>query len=88
MSTSSSPGPANTYSVVSTIDVREVPHQGRHQLIYKTFENLQPGQAFILVVDHDPKPVLFELDFMHKGTFAYAYLEQGPLFRIQMAKIK
>ncbi|MGH9486871.1 MAG: DUF2249 domain-containing protein [Terriglobales bacterium] len=83
-----SPAPTPACAVVSTIDVREVPHQQRHPLIYKTFEGLQPGQAFVLVVDHDPKPVLFEMDFMNKGKFAYSYLEQGPLWRVQMSKIK
>lgn len=84
--TSPTPIPANASPVVATIDVREVPHFQRHALIYKTFDSLQPGQAFMLVVDHDPKPVIFELDFMHKGKFAYAYVEQGPLWRIRMSK--
>ncbi|MGH9468281.1 MAG: DUF2249 domain-containing protein [Terriglobales bacterium] len=88
MSAPTSTTPGNSYKVVSTIDVREIPHQGRHQFIYKAFDGLQPGEAFILVADHDPKPVIFELDFMHAGKFAYAYLEQGPLFRIQMAKTR
>lgn len=60
----------NTPAIVSTVGVRKIPHHQRHPLIFKTFDGLQPGQAFVLVVDHDPKPVLFELDFVRKGKFA------------------
>lgn len=75
--------------VVSTLDVREMPHSQRHPVIHRTFEGLKPGQAFILLVDHDPKPVLYELDFLQKGKFRWNYLEQGPeVWRVQMAKIR
>ncbi|MDE3110173.1 MAG: DUF2249 domain-containing protein [Acidobacteriota bacterium] len=74
--------------VTSTLDVREIGHGQRHPLIFKTFQALKPGQAFILVVDHDPKPVLYELDFIQHGKFKWTYLEQGPdVWRIQMARI-
>ncbi len=83
----STPGADFVPKIASTIDVREVPHSERHPLIFKTFNELQPGQAFVLVVDHDPKPVLFELDFVQKGKFSWSYLEQGPeVWRVQMAK--
>ncbi len=79
--------PGTTPAIVTTIDVRPIPHAQRHPLIFKTFDGLNPGQAFVLVVDHDPKPVLFELDFARKGKFAWNYLEQGPeVWRVQMAK--
>lgn len=74
--------------ITTTIDVREVPHERRHPLIFKTFDGLQPGQAFILLVDHDPKPVIFELDFVRKGKFKWSYLEQGPeVWRVQMERV-
>ena len=77
-----------TPEITSTLDVREVEHAQRHPLIFRTYNALQPGQAFVLVVDHDPKPVLFELDFVQKGKFEYSYLEQGPeVWRVQMVKI-
>lgn len=79
----------STPAVVPTVDVREIPHQQRHPFIFKSYEELRPGQAFVLVVDHDPKPVFFELDFVQKGKFTWDYLEQGPeLWRVQIAKIQ
>lgn len=78
----------STPEVTSTLDVREIGHGQRHPLIFKTYHALKPGQAFILVVDHDPKPVLYELDFVQHGKFKSTYLEQGPeVWRVQMAKI-
>ncbi|MDE3178255.1 MAG: DUF2249 domain-containing protein [Acidobacteriota bacterium] len=76
-------------TITSTVDVREVPHAQRHPLIFKTFDGLKAGEAFLLLVDHDPKPVLFELDFSRKGKFAWNYLEQGPeVWRVQMTKTR
>jgi uncharacterized protein (DUF2249 family) len=76
-----------TPEITSTLDVREMPHSQRHPAIHKRFQGLSPGQAFVLVVDHGPKPVLFELDFLQKGKFIWNYLEQGPeVWRVQMAK--
>jgi uncharacterized protein (DUF2249 family) len=74
--------------ITSTLDVREVGHAQRHPLIFKTYNGLKSGQAFILIVDHDPKPVLFELDFVQKGKFKWTYLEEGPeVWRVQMARV-
>jgi len=85
----STPNTGNTPAIITTIDVRPIPHAQRHPLIFKTFDELKPGQAFVLLVDHDPKPVLYELDFVQKGKFAWNYLEQGPqVWRVQMAKIQ
>ena len=78
-----------TPEVITTLDVREVAHAQRHPLIFKTYGQLQPGQAFVLVVDHDPKPVLYELDFIQHGIFKWIYLEQGPeVWRVQFEKTR
>ncbi|TAM78769.1 MAG: DUF2249 domain-containing protein [Acidobacteria bacterium] len=85
----STPSTKETPEVITTLDVREVAHAQRHPLIFKTYEQLQPGQAFILVVDHDPKPVLYELDFIQHGIFKWTYLEQGPeVWRVQLEKAR
>ena len=80
---------ANTApEITSTLDVRDIEHAQRHPLIFKTYNGLKSGQAFILIVDHDPKPVLFELDFVQKGKFKWIYLEEGPeVWRVQMARV-
>lgn len=79
--------PSASPKITSTIDVRTIAHAQRHPLIFRTYDSLQPGEAFVLVVDHDPKPVFFELDFIHKGKLSWDYLETGPeLWRVQVGK--
>lgn len=63
---------------IQTIDVRQVPPPQRHPLIFQTFENLAPGQSFILLNDHDPKPLYYQFQFEREGQFTWEYLEQGP----------
>jgi uncharacterized protein (DUF2249 family) len=69
------------------IDVREVPPAQRHPLIFETFEALQPGDGFLLVNDHDPKPLYYQLAAEQPGTFTWDYLEEGPVvWRVRIGR--
>ena len=61
-----------------TLDLRQIPPPERHPLIFRTFESLEPGQSFILINDHDPKPLYYQFQFEREGQFTWEYLEQGP----------
>ncbi|HTO15550.1 MAG TPA: iron-sulfur cluster repair di-iron protein [Edaphocola sp.] len=50
----------------------------KHETIFFTFANLQPGESMIIHNDHDPKPVYYQLQSMHGDIFTWDYLEQGP----------
>jgi len=65
-------------AVRTTLDVRMIPPPQRHPLIFQTFESLGPGEAFILVNDHDPKPLYYQFKAERPGIFGWTYLEQGP----------
>ncbi|HET7804301.1 MAG TPA: DUF2249 domain-containing protein [Pseudolabrys sp.] len=65
-------------SVDTTIDVRPMIPRERHPLIFNTFEKLDPSHAFILVNDHDPKPLYYQFQAEHQGKFGWNYLEKGP----------
>ena len=41
------------------LDVRTLAPAQRHLEILRAFDALRPGDAFILVNDHDPKPLLY-----------------------------
>jgi uncharacterized protein (DUF2249 family) len=58
---------------VTTIAPRE-----RHPLIFSTFDELPSGGAFILVNDHDPKPLYYQFQAEIGPQFEWQYLEQGP----------
>lgn len=60
------------------LDVRAEPPARRHQLIFETYGSLAPGTAFVLVNDHDPKPLRYQFEAEHAGEFTWEYLMSGP----------
>ncbi len=76
------------FRTVQELDVRSVPPPQRHPLIFQTFEALRPGEAFILVNDHDPKPLYYQFQYERPGQFAWTYLEQGPeVWRVRIGRV-
>ena len=72
----------------SQLDVREEIPARRHQLIFETYGALTPGDGFILVNDHDPKPLYYQFEAEHTGEFSWDYLEQGPdVWRVRIGRI-
>lgn len=69
------------------LDVRELPPVRRHPLIFDTFRSLAPDGAFVLVNDHDPRPLLYQFQFEHAGKFDWSVLEAGPeKFRVEIRR--
>ncbi|HUJ12055.1 MAG TPA: DUF2249 domain-containing protein [Verrucomicrobiae bacterium] len=69
------------------LDVRDLPPVRQHELIFQTFEALDPGAAFVLVNDHDPKPLCYQFGAEHSGQFIWDYLERGPeVWRVRIGK--
>lgn len=71
-----------------TIDVRTIVPRDRHPLIFDAFDQLNSGEAFLLVNDHDPKPLYYQ--FMHERTnqFEWDYVEQGPdVWKVRVGKL-
>src|SRR5690625_6869979 len=48
---------AEDIAVVNMFDVRPFPTAKRHDMVFDAFDELKPGEAFIFVNDHDPKPL-------------------------------
>lgn len=65
-------------SETQNLDVREVAPRVRHPLIFSTFDGLQPGQSFVLINDHDPKPLFYQFQAERDGQFRWEYLATGP----------
>ena len=61
------------------LDVRRLPHGGgRHEAIFGHLDGLSLGDRLIIVNDHDPRPLRFQLDAAWPDVFAWEYLESGP----------
>ena len=62
----------------TTIDVRALAPKDRHQRIFDTFQSLKTGEEFLLVNDHDPKPLYYQFQAEYTGEFTWNYVDQGP----------
>ena len=60
------------------IDVANLPSAVRHQTICQAFEQLSSGQGLVLTVDHDPKPLFYELRYKYPQGFSWEYAKEGP----------
>lgn len=69
---------ARAEPVDGELDVRRLPHGRRHEEIFAAYAALRPGEAFVLVNDHDPKPLHYQFAAEHTGEFSWDYLETGP----------
>lgn len=71
----------------TTIDVRTIIPRERHPLIFKTFHKLGPGESFLLVNDHDPKPLYYQFQAELGQPFQWEYLENGPeVWKVRVGK--
>lgn len=50
----------------------------KHPTIFKYFDALQPGVGFMILNDHDPKPLYYQLLGERGNIFTWTYLEKGP----------
>lgn len=74
-------------TAMSELNVCGIPPPERHPRIFSTFESLKPGEAFILVNDHNPKPLLYQFQFEYPGGYEWNILEAGPSrYRIEIVR--
>lgn len=72
---------------VPELDVRTIPHAIRHATIFGALEGLRPGAGLLLAADHDPLPLLSQLEQRAPGAFEVSYRESGPvLWRLELTR--
>ena len=69
---------ATTASHPERLDVRSLVPAQRHAKIFELVGELEPGASLILVNDHDPKPLYYQLEAEHPKQFSWTYRERGP----------
>lgn len=69
---------AEDITVVNKFDVREHPPAKRHEMIFDAFDELDQGEAFVFINDHDPKPLYYQMEAESDETFKWEYLETMP----------
>ncbi len=78
---------AQEVSDTNVVDVRSLVPACRHEKIFQLVGELGPGASFILVNDHDPKPLYYQLEAEHPSQFSWQYVERGPtVWRVRIGK--
>ncbi|MFC6723080.1 DUF2249 domain-containing protein [Halobium palmae] len=55
------------------LDVREIPPAERHPKIHDAFAALESGDTLVLINDHEPKPLFYEMQAEVDGFDADGY---------------
>ncbi len=72
----------------AVLDVQALAPARRHEKIFATYGALGPGTAFVLVNDHDPKPLRYQFEAEHAGRFTWEVLEAGPtVWRLRIGRL-
>lgn len=59
------------------LDVLMLPPQGKHQHIFEQLENIAENKELILLNDHDPKPLYYQMQHMYPEVYDWEYLQKG-----------
>jgi uncharacterized protein (DUF2249 family) len=70
------------------LDVRRIPPREKHPTIFQTFDGLDNGQSMMLINDHDPRPLRYQMMAERPDTFEWEYQEEGPeVWRVRISRI-
>ena len=60
------------------LDVRVIAPREKHPTIFNTFDSLASGQSMVIINDHDPRPLRYQLAAERPEQFEWTYELQGP----------
>lgn len=70
------------------VDVRDIPCRVKHAKILQRWSELPVGAHFVLINDHDPVPLHYQLSAQHPDEFTWEYLMKGPeQFHIRIRRV-
>lgn len=71
------------------IDVQTIVPPERHPFIFQKLSQLNENEGLTIVNDHDPQPLLRQLEAVQPGIFKHEYLQAGPVsWKVKITKIK
>lgn len=63
---------------IPELDVQTIPHAIRHATIFGALDAIAPGGGLVIAANHDPIPLLAQLEQRSPGAFQVDYLQRGP----------
>lgn len=74
-------------SAIPVLNVTILSPQEKHATIFRHFDALNEGEAFLILNNHNPKPLYYQLVGERGNVFTWEYLEEGPeWWRIKITK--
>ncbi|CAH1662063.1 DUF2249 domain-containing protein [Chelatococcus asaccharovorans] len=74
-------------SSIPSIDVRTIPPFESHPRVFGMIEGLESDECFMIISDHDPHPLHYQIETKYPGLIVWEYLEQGPtVWRVKIGK--
>ena len=78
---------AETGSDIFVLNVTLIEPRLKHPTIFKNFDALKEGEAFVILNDHDHKTLYSQMLGERDKTFSWTYLEKGPQWwQVQIRK--
>jgi uncharacterized protein (DUF2249 family) len=72
---------------IEELDVRSLDLAQRHEKICERIDELAFGASFVLINDHDPKPLYDQLETEYPNQFYWDYPENGPvIWRVEIGR--
>jgi regulator of cell morphogenesis and NO signaling len=69
------------------LDVTVIEPRFKHPTIFQKFDSVLPGGSFLILNDHDPKPLYYQLLAERGQIFYWEYVEAGPeVWRVRIEK--
>lgn len=76
-----------TMSSIENLFVPDLQPALKHPTIFRKFDSLEEGESFVIINDHDPKPLYYQLLAERGNIFSWDYLEQGPeIWKVHIKK--
>jgi uncharacterized protein (DUF2249 family) len=69
------------------LDVRVIPPREKHPTIFSRVDALKAGDSLVIINDHDPRPLKYQLDAEHPGSYGWDYEATGPeVWRVKITR--
>lgn len=76
-------------TIKTELNVTTLVPREKHPTIFRTFDSLKAGEAFLLINDHDPMPLRNQFSFERANQFEWEYLERGPTtWKVKLTKTR
>ncbi|HEV7332254.1 MAG TPA: iron-sulfur cluster repair di-iron protein [Flavisolibacter sp.] len=73
--------------LIETLVIPELQPARKHPTVFEKFDALQTGDAFLLINDHDPIPLYYEMKAERGDVFEWIKLENGPeVWKVEIRK--